>query len=680
MRFTVFIVGRATDQNRKSQIAIEFCYRYQEQHPDRWIFWVYSATKSRFIQAYRDIANLVRIPSGGDSLHTVHDWLADAGNGRWLLIIDNADDDEVFFSSNNDSEVPLIENSGLPFCSFVPCSAQGDVLITSRNQTGAVLALYDESVESVQPFEPGLALQLLEKKVPNASKSADGVELVELLDAIPLAIAQAGSYIKKTRMTVFRYVQIFKESTEKQAELLAKPWIDLRRDPTVQNAIITTWKVSMEKIRAQSNAAWEILATLSLLSRQLIPTALIRLNGDGDLDYYEATAVLLDYSMLTYADEDNCYTMHRLVQLSTRTWLESNGQLVNFQRKAIERVYASFEHAESFNSSTAHALISHAIKVLMQYTVPPNAQWLKYEAESTVYFGLSLRVALLYFRRGGIETAELMLRQCLRVHDTVLGDGDHFSITALRMLAKIYWIQRQYDDAVLHYERLLNIIGEKSVDGSNDETISNEQAMYDLSSVFEEMRNHEEAKVLLTWPEAFRHANTRDESLNIQVHRLKMLRIDGRLQEADDLLPRVMDRIINEPSLVEATLCGDHGKHILREIGMLYKHRNELDKAESVLELAIRAPRDLDEGPDADLEVRYSLAEMYLEQERYKEAEETCMTARKMADDELGPSDPTTLKLAALLADLATRLKDEKSRVDNVAGNVSKTSLKYILS
>ncbi|MCJ1267122.1 hypothetical protein MMC22_007007 [Lobaria immixta] len=41
----------------KSQIAIEYCYRFRDRHPDASVFWVHVGTISRFKQAYEAIAN-----------------------------------------------------------------------------------------------------------------------------------------------------------------------------------------------------------------------------------------------------------------------------------------------------------------------------------------------------------------------------------------------------------------------------------------------------------------------------------------------------------------------------------------------------------------------------------------------------------------------------------------------
>ena len=87
---------------RKSQIAIEYCYRHQENFPTCHIFWVFASTAERFERAYADIARRLKLPGWEDSrvdtCQIVSDCLCDGDHDGWLMILDNADDENVFFS------------------------------------------------------------------------------------------------------------------------------------------------------------------------------------------------------------------------------------------------------------------------------------------------------------------------------------------------------------------------------------------------------------------------------------------------------------------------------------------------------------------------------------------------------------------------------------------------------
>ena len=99
----------------KSQIAIEYSYRLREKDPETWVFWVHASNNVRFEQAYKSIAATLHLPSWDDPktdiLGLVSRWLSDTNNGRWLMILDNADDIDVFRQtqeiSSHNNNTPL---------------------------------------------------------------------------------------------------------------------------------------------------------------------------------------------------------------------------------------------------------------------------------------------------------------------------------------------------------------------------------------------------------------------------------------------------------------------------------------------------------------------------------------------------------------------------------------------
>lgn len=72
------------------------------------MFWVHAATAEKFEQAYKSIATKLELPGCDDPktdvLGLVSRWLGDVDNGRWLMILDNADDIDVFFQRQHRSE------------------------------------------------------------------------------------------------------------------------------------------------------------------------------------------------------------------------------------------------------------------------------------------------------------------------------------------------------------------------------------------------------------------------------------------------------------------------------------------------------------------------------------------------------------------------------------------------
>src|SRR6202035_1877337 len=119
----------------KTQIALELAYRVKDDHPTFSVFWVPATTAGNFEQAYLGIGRLLGIPGitdeKADVKVLVKQHLSQERTGKWLLVVDNADDIDIWFGKENSSKsTRLIE--------FLPKSGQGVILFTTRNRKAAV--------------------------------------------------------------------------------------------------------------------------------------------------------------------------------------------------------------------------------------------------------------------------------------------------------------------------------------------------------------------------------------------------------------------------------------------------------------------------------------------------------------------------------------------------------------
>ena len=114
-----------TDRStRKSQIAIEYAHRFVKNNPQSHVFWVYAASAARFDQAYKDIARKMKLPRVDDPdvdvCELVSDWLNEDDSGQWLMILDNADNPDLFFWPV-DSEAPnQVSTTKKPLIDYLP--------------------------------------------------------------------------------------------------------------------------------------------------------------------------------------------------------------------------------------------------------------------------------------------------------------------------------------------------------------------------------------------------------------------------------------------------------------------------------------------------------------------------------------------------------------------------------
>ena len=50
----------------KSQIALEYAYRLKDRCAERSVFWIHASNTARFVESYKRIASVCRIPGKDD--------------------------------------------------------------------------------------------------------------------------------------------------------------------------------------------------------------------------------------------------------------------------------------------------------------------------------------------------------------------------------------------------------------------------------------------------------------------------------------------------------------------------------------------------------------------------------------------------------------------------------------
>ncbi|KAJ5886145.1 uncharacterized protein N7473_008819 [Penicillium subrubescens] len=168
------------------------------------------------------------------------------------MVLDNADDNGVFFHANKSNGRELL-------ATLLPQAEYGSILVTSRNSLAARnLVGSDSDVIEVQPMNEEESLALLRARISPSQSGNPGesdeheIALVQAVEYIPLAITQAAAYIinRLPLLSVSTYLHLFHESESRQTKLLQnQDSTDLRRDYSSQYAVITTWQISFKQIR-----------------------------------------------------------------------------------------------------------------------------------------------------------------------------------------------------------------------------------------------------------------------------------------------------------------------------------------------------------------------------------------------------------------------------------------------
>lgn len=490
---------------RKSQLAVEHSYRVRDKSPSTWVFWVHASSTTRFIEDYRKIAERVKLPGWDqpdiDILLLVYTWLCDETNGCWLMIIDNADDEEVFTvnAGRNGNNTDGSMGKASTLLNSIPQSANGSILITSRNRDVAFRLTGDyAAIIKVGQMDQMEALALLQNQLERNSGKADADQksgesddakaLVEALDYMPLAISQAAAYISQRapRATVSKYLLNLRKGDRDRARLLQIDLGDTRRDGTASNSVITTWQISFAHIHREKPSATQLLSLMSLFNPQGIPEYLLdgRYHeiGDADADFEDDLNTLLSFSLIATDTDGQHFQMHRLVQYSTTTWLDLNGDLIHWKEKYVILMSEEFPESNPENWNTCQDLFPHVQTTIAYPLIGDNA----IQAKASL-----LTKAMVYaYDTGYYPTAQDMGRNALDVRQTHLGAEHPDTLSTVSRLATALRLGGQYDEAEDMFRRALR--GREKVLSPDDPlTLSD---LNDLGVVLSERGNYEEAE------------------------------------------------------------------------------------------------------------------------------------------------------------------------------------------
>ncbi|KAJ4248089.1 hypothetical protein NW762_012859 [Fusarium torreyae] len=265
----------------KSQVAVQFAHNIHNESPQTSVYWVHASSKPRFEEAYRSIAESLQLTSRNDPntdvLGLVRDRLQTEQAGPWLMILDNADDVNLFYPTN-------ISGDQRPLAAYLPKCRYGTILVTSRSMDAAEkLTGNHKAIYRVSTMDDVQGLQLLQNKLRGDLDKNTAVDLLRALDCIPLAITQAAAYINRRapRVSIKTYLDTFRESDKKKENLLNRDAGDLRRDETVSNSVVVTWQVTFGQMRRERPSAASLLFFMSFFNPQGIPELVLH---DYDTD------------------------------------------------------------------------------------------------------------------------------------------------------------------------------------------------------------------------------------------------------------------------------------------------------------------------------------------------------------------------------------------------------------
>ncbi len=230
----------------KSQIALEYCHRKKTTLFPA-IFWVDATTEDSIKGSFWIISEEIKKPT--DVLSDIGARVAlllrilSSWSIRWLLVFDGYDNPNAF---------PNIAD-------FIPQNDLGAIIVTSRHADSEGLVLDGDSPAiQLHGLDRDDAILLLTQWGKTKDfEFKDANEIVERLAYHPLAITQAGAYIKRAELQLSDFMKHYKKKREKILKNTPplsqyRKKLDNNEKETSLN-IFTTWELSFQKLEAQAS-------------------------------------------------------------------------------------------------------------------------------------------------------------------------------------------------------------------------------------------------------------------------------------------------------------------------------------------------------------------------------------------------------------------------------------------
>jgi tetratricopeptide (TPR) repeat protein len=391
----------------KTALAVEYAYRHRSEFDAVW--WVGAEEPATLVGDLADLAVALRLAEPGQAdqqlaVLAVRHWLD--GHDRWLLVLDNAQAPDT----PTGLDAPLAH-----LVDLVPQVLHGQVLVTSRDASWEEHATLTE----LEVFTPEEATGFLLAR-SGSSDPTSAAEIAELLGWLPLALEQAGAYVRETRIPLATYLDRLRQYP---AVTVTK---GRPRDRDPADTVATTWQVSLERVRPIPGAvallevcaflgSEEIPRDLFTHALELVPEEVAVLAGDPFvLD--EAVAGLRRFGLVK-ADEQ-VLSVHRLVQQVVRDHLDAEQERHAWARRAVDLLRGAFPADPDEPSAWPRCdqLLAHVL------AATDNA---RAEGVAGQTSGSLLTDAGVYLRaRAGLPLAQTVLEQALAIREAALG-ADH---------------------------------------------------------------------------------------------------------------------------------------------------------------------------------------------------------------------------------------------------------------
>ncbi|KAF2830016.1 hypothetical protein CC86DRAFT_444052 [Ophiobolus disseminans] len=428
----------------KSALALEFAYCALVQHARHMVFWVPAVSQESFELAYQEIGVRIGVPEitkdNADIRKLVKDALSSGSLGRWLMIVDNADD------------------SGVLNC--LPHSSSSTILFTtwSRKVAGDLMPSSQALLDDKTAVE----------------------KLLEILTYLPLAIVQAAAFINNNDISVSSTVaktwHISFDQIQRQDRLAAEylsfmACIDCIDIP---QSLLPSGGSLVQQVKALGMlAGYAFITERQQTAHKLDLERFFDMHrlGHNEQATWAGRAVARLEELVPHSGHERkatwtSYLSHAIYVAGLSNTVEETARALLLdlvgQCQASLGLYLAAENThqqalllreKSLGKKHIQTLVSmHEAAVAMnKQTLALGETVLGREHPSTLMTMSNLAIVLR--RQGKYEAAEAMNRQTLALKETVLGREHPNTLTSMCYLARLLANQHHYDESLVLYER-----------------------------------------------------------------------------------------------------------------------------------------------------------------------------------------------------------------------------------
>lgn len=621
----------------KTAAALEYAYRFSQDYSA--VFWIDAETASSIMANYQALAQLLHLPERQERdqskvVAAVLQWLNT--HQQWLLIIDNVDD------------IDLISR-------FLPTARQGFLLFTTRLQTLGTLAQMIE----VEPLSQQESQQFLLRRASalgsptpqtlSSEEEACVLTLIQVMGGLPLALDQAGSYLKKTQCGWLDFLHLLQTSP---VTLLSQ-----RESHSEHPAsVVKTFLLAFTRLEQANPLAAEILTMCSFLASEAIPERLLttfllpRLqltpqSPQTDVLWWNTLCEeMLAYGLLSRFPHTKTVAIHRLIQTVLKERLPEQSQQ-QWETQALHLLAFAFPEEQPIEQwSWCEQLLPHALFVLHQQA--------QHQTSSAERGTLLLATASYLTQRARYSEAEPLYQQARAIQEQMLGPEHPAMATMLNHLAEVQRKQGLFSEAEQGYRQVLSL--------QEADQIEKARSLYGLASILDRRGQFAEARSLF------------QQALTIQEHALGPMHAEvantltnlavtcfnqGDHREAEQLFQRtfqIREHVFGplHPELATS----------LNNLAIVARSQGKVGEVEALYHRALHI-REQALGPNHPqlAGTLTNLADLYLEQHRFKEAETLLQRSLHIRQNTLGQNHPD---LACTLTNLAEALIQQERETE----------------